>query len=98
MFRIQQTAGATETVITVEGRLVSEYVSAAESCCDQAFSSGKPVIIFLKDVSAIDSDGRALLGRLLARGARIRATGVYTQYVVEEVKRDLKALDHGVTL
>jgi ABC-type transporter Mla MlaB component len=97
MFRIQQTASATETVIAVEGRLVRDYVSTAESCCDQAFSSGKPVIVFLKDVSVIDSDGRALLARLLARGARIRATGVYTQHLVEEITRDLKALDHGVT-
>lgn len=89
MFRIECTAGARETVITVEGRLVCEYVAAAESCCDGAFSSGRPVLVFLKDVSAIDSDGQALLSRLLARGARIRATGVYTSYLVEELKRDL---------
>lgn len=95
MFRIQQTAGATETVITMEGRLAGDYVAAAESCCDQAFSSGKPVVVFLKDVSVVDSDGRAFLRCLLLKGARIRATGVYTRYLVEQLERDLQAGGSG---
>lgn len=95
MFRIQQAAGATEIAVTVEGQLVGEYVSAAESCCNAALSSGKPVIVLLKDVSPIDAEGRALLRRLLARGVGIQAVGVYTQYLVEEAKRALQPATEG---
>ncbi len=95
MFRIQQAAGPTETAITIEGRLVSAYVAAAESCCDEAFSYGKPVVVLLKDVSTVDSDGCALLRRLLSRGARISAVGVYTQHLVEQLERDLQAAEDG---
>lgn len=86
MFRLEQTVSSKETVITIEGQLVSDYVAAMESCCDQVLSSGKSVVIFLRDVPLVDSDGCALLRRLLARGARIRASGVYTQYLVEQLK------------
>ncbi len=89
MFRIEQVTGAAETVVTVEGRLQSQYVAVAESCCEQAFSSGNPVLVFLKDVSIVDSDGCAFLRRLWLKGARIRATGVYTQYLVEQLEHDV---------
>jgi hypothetical protein len=83
MFRVNQTKDRFGTVVSIDGQLVGDYVHVAEECCSQALSDGKPVRVFLRDVSAIDEAGRDLLRRLAEQGVRLLASGVYTSHLVK---------------
>jgi len=72
--------------ITVDGRLVGDYIAALEHSIGQAIAQQKPVHLFLRDVSQIGEDGRKLLSRLAARGVQLSACGVYSSYVVDEIQ------------
>ena len=82
MFRVSKTEDRLRTVITVDGQLSRESVDVVESCCDQGAARGKPVHLLLREVTAIDQAGRALLGRLAAKGVRLIASDLYASYVV----------------
>jgi len=62
--------------------LLNDCVTVVESCCNQAKVSGKPVYLFLRDISTIDRPGRAMLHRLASSGVRLLANGVYNDYLV----------------
>jgi hypothetical protein len=49
-------------------------------------STGKRVSLFLRDVPAIDDDGRSLLRRLAERGVRLLGSGAYVAQVIEAVQ------------
>ena len=73
--------------ITVDGELVDRCVDAVETCSYQAIGQGRPVHLFLRDVSHIDEHGRSLLSRLSALGVRLSASGVYSAYIVSEISK-----------
>jgi hypothetical protein len=83
MIRVIRTDEPSRTAVTVDGELSIESVCVVETCCQQAEAAGKPVRVFLRDVTTVDQAGRALLGRLSARGVRLAATGLYTSYMLE---------------
>ena len=85
MFRVSKTEERSRTIFTIEGQLSSEYIEVVETCCDQAIAAARSVELFLRDVSTIDAAGRALLGRLAAKGVRLVGSGVYTSYLVTAV-------------
>lgn len=91
IFRIDQHEDRTGSLVMIEGDLAGEYVSVAEACCAQALASGKGLVVFLRDVTAIDEAGRSLLCRLAARGVRLRGSGVYTSYLLRELTRAARA-------
>jgi hypothetical protein len=100
MIRIIKTEEPSKTVVTIDGQLSGESVGLVEAYCKEAESDGKPVHLFLRDVTAIDDGGRSLLRRLAGNGARVSGRGLYTAYVVEELttansRRTLDA-DDGV--
>jgi hypothetical protein len=82
MIRILAADEPSCTTITVDGQLSSDGVALVEICCDMAASRGNPVQLFLRDVSVIDEEGRALLRRLAHRGIGLRASGIYCSYVI----------------
>jgi hypothetical protein len=82
MIRVTKSAKGKRTIITTDGQLSGDYIEFVETCCNQAVSEGKPVDLFIEDVSTIDGAGRALLARLAAKGIRLLTTGLYTSYVV----------------
>lgn len=86
MLRVSKIEGRSRTIITVDGQLSGDYIEVVETCCDQVLSTGKPVRVFLRDVSTIDQAGRALLCRLAARGVRVLASGVYTSCIVRALR------------
>jgi hypothetical protein len=47
--------------------------------------AGKEVRLCLRDVSSVDRAGRALLRRLVAKGVRLLANGVYTSYLIRDL-------------
>lgn len=83
MFRVSKAEERSRTIITLDGQLSGDYIEVVETCCDQAISTGKPVHLLLRDVSTVDQAGRALLGRLAAKGVCLLANGVYTSYLVQ---------------
>lgn len=73
--------------ITVDGQLVDDCVDAVETCTDQAMGQGRPVHLFLRDVSHIDEHGRSLLSRLAGKDVRLSASGVYSSYIVAQISK-----------
>lgn len=86
MIRIMTADGPASITITVDGQLVGKCIDPVETSCAQAIARGKPVQLFLRDVSAIDESGRALLRRLAARGIGLQATGIYSSYIVGMIR------------
>jgi hypothetical protein len=42
----------------------------------------------LRDVSVVGEDGQALLRRLATKGVRLKASGIYTSYIVQSIQPD----------
>jgi len=85
MIRVTKTEEPSKTLVTIDGQLSGEAVGLVQACCKEAESDGKPVHLFLRDVTAIDDGGRLLLQRLAGSGVRVSGSGVYTSYLVEEL-------------
>lgn len=83
MFRLSQGRSRSGTVVTIDGQLFAEHVPLVEQFCIQALEGGQPVSLFLRDVSTIDKAGRDLLCRVLKRGIRLQACGVYMSHLVK---------------
>ena len=88
MIRIMTADEPTYREIIVDGKLSGECVELVETFCDEAIGNGKPVQLYLRDVSTIDESGRALLGRLSTKGIRLKAAGLYSSYVVDLVRAE----------
>ena len=86
MIRVITADDPTSTTVTVDGRLAAEFVDLVEICCIQAISKPKPVLLYLRDVSLIDERGRALLRKLAGKGVGLKASGVYSSYIVDEIQ------------
>ena len=85
MFRVSKNEERSRTVITIDGELAGEHTGVVEVCCGQAASSGLPVELRLRNVTAVDEDGRALLVRLTAMGVRVSGCGVYIAHVAQRL-------------
>lgn len=86
MIRIMMADEPESITITIDGKLFDEGVEPVETSCIQALSEGKPVRLFLRDVSAIDERGRSMLRRLAAKGINLSAKGIYSAYLVREIQ------------
>jgi ABC-type transporter Mla MlaB component len=99
MFRVSKAEEPLRMIVTIDGQLSGDSIAVVETCCDQAISTGKPVHLFLRDVSTVDQAGRALLCRLAARGVRLLGSGVYTSYLVQALNPGgMGPLNPGVSL
>jgi hypothetical protein len=85
MMRMITAREAKAITITVGGRLEGEYVEALDTSVKQVIAQGRPVSLFLRDVSSIDDSARELLGRLAAKGVHLSAAGVYNSYIVAQI-------------
>jgi hypothetical protein len=88
MIRVTKTEEQLRTIITIDGELSGESVAVVEICCEQAKSNGKPIELFLRDITTVDQTGQMLLSRLAAKGVRLAARGVYTSYLVQSLISD----------
>src|SRR5271157_3070159 len=95
MIRVTKTERRSRTIVAVDGQLSGESVGVVETCCNQAVSEGKPVQLFLHDVTTMDQEGRTLLTRLAAKGVRLAASGVYTHYLVQILSSAAAALENS---
>jgi hypothetical protein len=81
MFRVNKAEDGSRTVVNIDGQLSGGHIEVVGTCRDQAVSKGKPVDLFLRDVTTVDQAGRALLRRLAGKGIRLICNGVYTSYL-----------------
>jgi hypothetical protein len=88
MIRVTKTEEQSHTIVTIDGQLLSDSVAVVEACCNQAKSNGKPIELFLRDITTVDQAGQMLLSRLAAKGVRLIARGVYTSYLVQSLTSD----------
>lgn len=86
MVRIMTADELTSTTLTVDGTLSGEGIAPVQTSCIQALAKGKPVRLYLRDVSAIDERGRTMLRHLAAEGVDLTANGVYSSYIVDEIQ------------
>ena len=86
MIRITTVDEQAGTTITVDGNVSGEGVEPVEACCIQALAQGKPVRLYLRDVSSIDESSRTMLRRLAAEGISLSANGIYSAYIVHEIQ------------
>lgn len=86
VFRLSRTDRHGCIRLTLEGELKSESAGAAETACLEALADGFPVTVLVKNVTEIDADGYAFLQRLVATKARVRAIGIYSQYVLKHIQ------------
>ena len=86
MIRVMTTDEPASTTIMVDGKLAGEFVDPVELCCIQAILKPKPVRLYLRDVSLIDERGRALLRKLAEKGVGLKASGIYSSYIVDEIQ------------
>src|ERR1017187_9689555 len=84
MIRVMTADELASTTITVDGKLSGDYVDPVETCCKQAISKGKPVLLYLRDVSSIDERGWTLLRDLARRGVGQKPRLFAVCYAVDE--------------
>jgi anti-anti-sigma regulatory factor len=72
----------------IEGTLAGEWAEEFEKCWqrEMASESFKSITVNLSAVSFMDEKGRELLERLYKQGATLKARGVMTQSVIDEIK------------
>jgi len=85
MIRVTKAEELSRTVVTIDGQLSGDTIAIVETCCNQAKSNGRPVELFLRDVTIVDPAGRTLLSRLASQGVRLGGSGVYTSYLVQSL-------------
>ena len=83
MIRISAREQASRTTITIDGELSGEHIATVENYCREAESNGKPIEVFLRDVTTVDQGGQMLLRRLATAGFRLVAKGIYTSYLIQ---------------
>lgn len=87
MIRILTADEPNAVTMTIDGRLVGEYVREVEASVSRAAGQGKQVRLFLRNVFDIDDIGRSLLARLAGQGVELSASGVYSSWVVANIGR-----------
>lgn len=94
MIRIFTINESEAITLTVDGQLVDDCVEAVEMYTRQAMAQGRPVHLFLRDVSHIGERGRTMLTALAWNGVQLSASGVYSSFIVAEISRERRERIH----
>jgi anti-anti-sigma regulatory factor len=87
VIRISQINEGSKQHLLVEGTLCGDWVDVLENCWLETphAPNGEPMRIDLSGVTYVDDKGRELLARMIQDGVELRATGVMTRAVIEEI-------------
>jgi hypothetical protein len=88
MFRLTETVEGSSTVIILEGRLGGPAIEAIGELIrklETEATSPAPVVLDLREVTGFDSEAKALLAELHARGVTFRAKGCLNRAIVEGI-------------
>lgn len=88
MIRISVDRQADSISLNVEGTLSDQWADELERCWLSETNGGstESVTVNLLEVTFIDDKGRELLKRMISEGVRLKAAGVMTQAIIEEIK------------
>jgi hypothetical protein len=95
MFKVTMKEQPGSFTLVFEGRLCRPWTAEAErewSSIESA-AGDKEVLLDLAGVTFVDRDGEALLSSILARGARVRASGLLVSHVLEQVRQRMSRPD-----
>jgi anti-anti-sigma regulatory factor len=97
VIRISQTHEGSKQRLLVEGTLSGDWVDVLENCWLESPHAlkGEPMRIDLSGVTYVDEKGRELLARMIQDGAELRATGVMTRAVIEEIREKIAMTCNG---
>jgi anti-anti-sigma factor len=87
MFRATTERRGDVITIRIEGRLSGPCLSELENCCSQLTSGNgnRHVVIDLKEVTFVSSEGKQLLEKLFRAGAELTGDGLMTRALVEQI-------------
>lgn len=88
MIRVTKLEKRSRTIVTIDGQLSNDSIAIVETCCSEALSNGKPVDLYLRNISVVEPAGRSLLMRLADEGVHLVAEGVYLSFLIEELASD----------
>jgi outer membrane protein TolC len=71
--------------LKLEGKLAGPWVSEFERCWCSTLEKWKDVVVELGGVTFIDSNGKCLLAKIHAQGAKLIGTGLMTKSIIEEI-------------
>ena len=97
MIRISQIHEGSKQRLLIEGTLSGDWVDVLEECWlgTPHVPDGEPMRIDLSGVTYVDDRGRELLARMAQDGAELRATGVMTRAVIEEITEKIAMARNG---
>lgn len=74
--------------IRVEGALDGLWVKELEQCWEATLVSPDRVLVDLSDVRSMDAAGVDLLHSMHEAGTQLRAKGLLTNYIVEQIQQN----------
>ena len=88
MIRINVQYERSSISFIIEGTLAGEWAEEFERCWEREMASGTfhSITVNLTAVSFMDEKGRKLLERFYKQGAVLKARGIMTQSVIDEIK------------
>ncbi len=89
MLRITITNTAKQELWTLQGRLVTPWVSELKANWNRAHraTQGRRCIVNLHEVTFIDKSGERMLRRMFNQGAQLVASDVYVRQVLDRLRR-----------
>src|SRR5690348_2005266 len=94
MLKITEIDGNHRRTLVLEGQLVAPWISVLEQSWNELrlSQSAEPIVIDLKDVTAISPEGQQVLSRMIAEGAELVCyRGVLIKQVLQQLKQRCKA-------
>jgi anti-anti-sigma regulatory factor len=87
MLRVTIHDSAREFRVHLEGRLAGPWVQEAAHCWETARSTiaGRTVVVDLRDVDFVDSEGEQLLVLMHRQGVKLRAVSPMMTHLIEEI-------------
>jgi hypothetical protein len=97
VIRINRVRQPSTTRLIVAGTLCGDWVAELERCWieSKAASLDEQIRVELAEVSYIDDRGKRLLKQMFREGVELRAKGVMTRGIVEEITEDGKETRGG---
>jgi ABC-type transporter Mla MlaB component len=86
MLRVTTQTDNEKTTLQLEGKLTNPWTEELYRCWREVPRTHRNhVLVDLREVTFIDSDGKALLAQMWKQGARFHTTGCFNTIIVEEI-------------
>ena len=87
MFRATVERDGGQVTLRIEGRLSGPCLAELENCWRQMFNGNgsRLVVVNLKEVTFVSSQGKQLLERLCRAGVQLTGDGLMTRALVEQI-------------